>query len=551
MYTYDTETSNDGAAAWIWSWALCDESFNVSTGNGVDVISPLLKLPDGSEIWVHNLDYDGEFLHWELQRAGFRLVYDLPEQDKHHGVYDILCDLSGIISMRIYHEGKKITLRDSNRIFRCKLEKLPTLCGFADIDEKKKMDYEERRERDHKATPEELDYQVHDVTVLMRAMLWVRSYCSDGNTIGSIAMHEFKKSVENKSPFTPLTYEQRQRFRSLYNGGIVYLPVENQARLCTGRGRVYDRNSMYPSEALKELPVAIEREVHGQPDAPGCWAVHVQAEELALKPGGFSLIITPFTGAGRAVIPVIDKWLFFEEWEAIREEYTIKRFRILASILFKTEQFAGDFVRKWYTIKSTEPNRRNYAKYVLNNVTGKWAENPLHEQMRRKIIDKSGNYVNYRYNQIDEKPNVWQFMPATARITSNSRLCLRDAAIRSGRENLLYTDTDSIHTYGTLPPDMISKTALGAWDCENEFDVSMYIKPKSYFEALNGKTVVARHAGINNDATRALWDKHKEMWIDSGEIISADNMRAGNYFFTRQSRKCEGGIIIERKPKIL
>jgi hypothetical protein len=522
---------------------------DVAVGNGCDVLKPFKQLPDGSEVWVHNLPYDAEFLYWELCRAGYRLVYDIDVRDKHSGVFTMLCDLQGVVTMTIYTDGRAVTLRDSNRIFRCKLEKLPKLCGFESDITKGTMDYEALRPRDHVKTPEELDYQVRDVQVLMKAMKWVRSYCSEGNTIGSIAVHEFK-AFHKRSPFTPLTLEQRQAWRSLYSGGIVFLPETRAGELFYGHGNVYDRNSMYPAEMVKPLPVAVAEHTKGQPVGSGCWALHVQAEGLRLRRNGFPLLITPFTGRGREVIETVDRWLYAEEWAAICEEYDIKRAHVISSIRFEVEPIADEFVEKWYKVKSTEPARRSYAKYVLTNLSGKWGENPIHEQVRRRS-ERSGNYVTYRYNEIDEEPNKWAFMPAVARVTSNSRLCLRDAAIKSGRENLLYTDTDSVHTTGTLPDNMVDDVKLGAWKCENTFDVARYVKPKSYFEALNGATVSCKHAGINNDATLALWDERSGKWIDTGETINALNMRAGAYFFTRQSRKIEGGIVIERKPKIM
>ena len=552
MYTYDTETSNDGCEAWIWSWALCSEQMDVRTGNGLDVMSIFGVLEDGAEVWVHNLPYDGEFLTWELHAAGYKLRYDVPPMDRQHGVYTILSDTSGIISMDVYTLGRRVTLRDSNRIFRAPLRKLPKICGFAGEVTKGELDYEPQRPRDHVKTPEELDYQVRDVKVLMRAMLWVRSHADEGNTIGSIAVHEWRSTLGNKSPFDPLTLDQRVAYRSLYNGGIVYCPPAWAGKLRVGAGRVYDRNSMYPAEMIKPLPVRIIERVHGSApiSRPGCWALHVQAQGLQLKHDGFPLLITPFTGSGRSSIDVLERWLYDEELQAITEEYNIKSLKVIGALHFDEQVIAADFVAKWYRVKSTEPERRSYAKYVLNNLSGKWGESPIHEQVRRTVA-ADGSYVQYRYNDIDKELNRWAYMPAVARVTSNSRLQLRDAVIKSGRTNLWYTDTDSVHTTGELPADMIDPVRLGAWDLETTFDAARYIKPKSYWESADGVTVSCKHAGVNDDATLALWDDHAETWIDTGEQISALNMRSGAHYYTRRSRKCKGGIIIERSPKIM
>lgn len=547
MYTFDTETSNNGVEAWVWSWALCDEQLRTVHGNGLNMLDALTSLPDRSEVWVHNLTYDGEFVFWELVRRGYKLIYDLYPKDRQHGVFDMLIDNSGIISMRIWTRGRWIMLRDSLRIFRCTLEKLPKLCGFALEETKGIMDYDAMRPRDHVASSGEIDYQLRDVRVLMRAMQWLRGQGAKGNTVGAIAVSEFKKSRDNVAPFAGLTVDQRKQLRSLYNGGVVHAPVTG--RVLNVAGRTYDRNSMYPAEAIKPLPVELTGMYHGVSCAGDIRAYHVQAANVRLHADGFPLLITPFTGKARESIPLLDKWLFSAEYEAVRRFYDGDDWHILTTATFRAEKVCEGFVDKWYTIKSTQPERREYAKYVLNNLTGKFGENPIHEQIRRRIEDDESDYINYRFNEIDTSVNNWQFMPAVAYITAQSRLCLADAAIKSGIENLLYTDTDSVHTTGELPTSIIDDVALGAWKCENTFDTAIYIKPKSYAEQQQGITMKIKHAGVNNDATLACWDEQQKRFVDTGEKISFDNLRPGVAYFTRQSRKAPGGVIIERKVK--
>ena len=544
MYTFDVESSYNGVEAWVWSWALCDEELKTVHGNGLNVLTGLLNLPDGCDVYVQNLPFDGEFLHYELQAAGFRLRYDLDKRQRYHGIYEMLEDLQGMINMTIHYKGRRITLRDSNRIFRCKLAKLPKLCGFEDEEVKGTLDYSAIRPRDHTPSAEELAYQLADVRVLMRAMQWLRRHAPKGYTVGSIAMNEFK-AVLGKTPFSTMSDTERNDIRSLYNGGVVHIGAF-EGEVFRGIGRTYDENSMYPHKQHSHpLPVAVSRRGLGNPPllrrVGEDYAVHVQARGLKLRDRGFPLLITPFTGRARADIPLLDKWLFVDEFDAIMEEYDAEYVEILEHIVFDTEIIGREFVDKWYTIKSTEPDRRDFAKMVLNNVTGKLAEHNVHEQMRRSVtID--GEYINYRYDEISEA-NRWTFMPATAKITSLSRLDLRQAVIESGRDNLLYTDTDSVHTTGTLPPHRLDDHALGAWKCENVFDTALYIKPKSYWEQCGGRTTAMKHAGINPNATLSVGGR------DSGVLISPENMKAGTKYWTNQSKRVKGGVAIVRIEK--
>ena len=117
MYAFDVETSYRDGVAWVWSWGLCDEDLHTTYGNGVDWLRPLLELPDGSEVWVHNLPFDGEFVFWSLVEKGWKLTYT-EDRDRKHGLFTPRIDANGMISVVIHNRGNRITLRDSNRIFR-------------------------------------------------------------------------------------------------------------------------------------------------------------------------------------------------------------------------------------------------------------------------------------------------------------------------------------------------------------------------------------------------------------------------------------------------
>lgn len=547
MYTFDVETSFDGAKAWVWSWGMCDEQLNTTHGNGVNWVDAVLSLPDRAEVWVHNLPFDGEFVFWALIERGYKLFYEGSDGRPMHGFFTPRIDTAGMMSMDIYVHGKRITLRDSVRLFRCKLSDLPELCGFADEVQKGQIEYNIIRPPNYVSDANEVYYQLADVVILMKALKWLRGFSEKGNTIGAIALNSWKDFTVN-SPFTPLTLEQRTELQSLYCGGVVCCPDNHEP--ITVSGKVYDRNSMYPAEACGELPVAIKGNRNAPPPKlvwSGQWAVHVVAKGLRLKKNGFPLLITPFTGSGRRNIPAIDKWVYWGEWHEILKQYEVEQYDIVQSIEFETACICRDFVNKWYDIKKLDDERRTFAKFVLNNLTGKFGEWDVHELYRRTLV--GDGYLTQRVNEQREKPNKWAFMPAVALITSNSRLSLMRAAQASGIENLLYTDTDSVHTTGDLPASMVHKNELGCWKCESEFDDACYIKPKSYWE-VGGKKTVKRHAGLNADATLAL-EVRPGVYEDTGELIAPSNMRSGARFYTRVARRVPGGVVIRREVKKL
>lgn len=547
IYTFDVETSYDGTRAWVWSYGLCDEFMRTVQGNGVGWVDAILKLEHGAEVWVHNLPFDGEFVFWALIEKGYRLLYDDDDGQPKHGFFTPRIDTSGMMSMTIHARGNRITLRDSTRLFRCPLRQLPKLCGFEDEVSKGEIDYDEIRPPDYVATPEERDYQIRDVIILMKAVKWIKAYGVKGNTVGAIALNDWKEFM-GSSPFKPLTPEERGALRSLYVGGIV--TCQTKPDVLHVSGRVYDRNSMYPAEACSELPVAVKRWTNAPPPRlvwSGQYAVHVIAKGLRLKPGGFPLLITPFTGAARKLIPALDKWIYWGEWCEVLRQYHVDSYEIVQSVEFVTADICREFVNKWYEIKKMNDERRTFSKFILNNLTGKFGEWDIHELYQREMV--GGGYVSKRVNETRATVNRWAFMPAVALITSNSRIALMRAAQAAGMDGLLYTDTDSIHTLGTLPSAMVHESDLGAWKCEAEFTKACYIKPKSYWES-NGERFVKRHAGLNADATVAeCIDKKNHVYKDTGVLIHPDNMRPGQCYYTRVARKVPGGVVINREVK--
>lgn len=518
-----------------------------ASGTGEDILAPLFSLPGAPEVWVYNLSFDGEFVYYELLRRGFRLLYGCEKSENPlDACFDLIEDLSGIIRLTIWECGRKIILRDEYRLFRRKLADLPALCGFSAVEVKGSIDYEAPRPRDYVKSAAEDNYNRSDCTIALRAMQWLRRFAAKGNTIGAVALESWKEACGGRSPFKPLTNEERGAMRSIYSAGIVICPPGGLT-VQGVRGRVYDRNSMYPAEAVGKLPVAVRSwdrvpSACGAPDREGV-AFHVLMEGVRLKPGGFGLIITPFTGSAREYIPALDKWFYNYELQAIFEEYTVEKFHVVETVIFEMEDIATDWMRAHYAEKKKGGAGREFHKLILNNLTGKWGQNSIAEMVRRVGSDEG--YKCYRVNEQSEGGLNWRFMPAVAMVTSRSRLVLRDAAKKMDR--LYYTDTDSVHGEGELPTEMIGDD-LGQWKCEAEFSEAKYIKPKSYAER-GDNSAVLRHAGINNDARLAVLGKDgREV---PGDLINYDNMNPGARFFTKQAVRKKGGIAIEWKIKTL
>lgn len=531
IFTYDTETSYDPttSTAWVWSWGLCDEDLTVTLGDGLNFLTALCKLPDDSEVWVHNLSFDGEFILYEAIAQGFKIAYDVDERYRFHGVVIVQEDISGIRAITLNYGGKRIVLRDSFRLFRCALSKIPKICGFESIDHKgDAIDYEVIRPRNWKSTVEEQEYQAHDVTVLMRGIKWIKAL-GEGNTIGSIALNDFKRHV-GKTPFKSLTPADHAILSSLYSGGKTWVNPQYANRHIISPGWTIDRNSMYPAEAVNTHPVAVRAIRDGRTSGGDKRAYLIQCTDLRVKAGHFPVLVRAF-GAQSDYVTLLEKWIYEPELDYLCAHYNYKTLRVVKTAEFECSEICRSWVEKWYRVKQAEPDRREFAKLMLNNLTGKIAQNPVHEEIRRFWRD--GSFNLYRYNP-PLKLNKFTFMPWTASVTSDSRLCLASTVGLIGVDHCFYTDTDSVHGYGELPQDIIDQFALGAWKKENDFDEAIYIKNKCYFETQYFGKTVQRSAGLS------LSDIH----ADTGAKISPENMRSGEKFICKQNKRVKGGVAL-------
>lgn len=547
IYAFDLESSYDGEKAWCWSWGLLSGDGEYRHGNGTNLSSLFSCVSDGSDVWVHNLSFDGEFLINELVNMGFSLQYQSFNK-KGFREFTISEDSTGIRSISVAYRFKSFTFRDSLRIFRCKLSQIPEICGF----NQQKLRMEEgyiNRPINHTPSQDEQEYQFADCEILIKAIKWLGEMGCVGFTAGSIALNEFKR-FHGRSPFIPISHGERAMLRSLYSGGCCAInPQHRQGAVIVMQkpGKVFDNNSIYPHKVKDyELPVAVKGVFHGKNSCIGLKAFHVIMRNMRLNPGKLPMLVTPFTGSGRVNIETHEGWLFEDELEVLHSCYNVEHTDIIQTTLFEQANIDGGFVDKWYQIKRCAQNEslRSMAKLVLNNLTGKFGQSPEQDVYRRRVNDGVSSFI---HDVVLNDINKWHFMPAVARITSLSRMQLEKVV--STVDDWYYTDTDSIHTPDDLPPSIVHPKDLGKWKMESTFLRAMYIKPKSYWET-GGSTEVLRHAGISNDATLSKVEAIKKgrkteiIYTPTGEKIGSHNMYSGNVFCTKQMKRVKGGAAI-------
>ena len=173
-------------------------------------------------------------------------------------------------------------------------------------------------------------------------------------------------------------------------------------------------------------------------------------------------------------------WLF--------ENYDVEEIEYGKVFYFEEDKTFTDSVREhivyWRDKKENAPDTisRNYAKFMLNTIWGRWGmfEKEVDEGARKiDVGDKDTNYVSAI------------FTTAYARVYLNKMMNWFD-------EDLIYTDTDSVHfLFGNKVKDekdlevklgkLLDGNKFGMWDFEKKWTKAKYMKAKTYAMQIDDK----------------------------------------------------------------
>lgn len=173
-------------------------------------------------------------------------------------------------------------------------------------------------------------------------------------------------------------------------------------------------------------------------------------------------------------------WLF--------ENYDVEEIEYGKVFYFEEDEKFTESVREhivyWRDKKENAPNliSRNYAKFMLNTIWGRWGmfEKEVDEGARKiDVGDKDTNYVSAI------------FTTAYARVYLNKMMNWFD-------KDLIYTDTDSVHfLFGNKVKDekdlevklgkLLDANKFGMWDFEKKWTKAKYMKAKTYAMQIDNK----------------------------------------------------------------
>lgn len=399
---------------------------------------------------------------------------------------------------------------------------------------KDEIEYSKLESNVRETHKEEIRHYLKNDCVYLRE--WVMKFWElfgDNLTVGSAGMKELKKYHS----FQNLDKMDDGILREFYFGGRVQCFEKG---ILSGKWKVYDVNSMYPSKMRNELhPVGNEFEIGKKIIKDTCFITaeghNYGAFPLKKKRDGNSLSFTEEYGVFQVSI---------HEWKAALDTDTFRPTRIWETYNFKHQSTFSTFVDRFFDFRKRAKDNGDltgseFYKFVLNTPYGKFAQNP-ERYFEYKVVESgidlsSQNWQPYilseendeyeytmwrRRSTVDRRYNV----ATSASITGAARASLLRAIVAAKRP--VYCDTDSL-VCEHLPASLLDDKELGKWKFEMGGDEmciagkKMYalydggkptkkfaskgvrLEPEVIRRVASGETVVAK----NIAPTFSLWEK--------------------------------------------
>ena len=552
-YVADFETTGHNefivtgrARVWLYSVTNKDRVIQ-EDGDSIDGFMNWCSKHHGALIYFHNLRFDGTFIMSWLLENGFPYEENLLSHSK-KGFNALIGEMGEYYQIKInFAPNRQVVIYDSLKLIPLKVKDIAR--AFNLPIQKEIIDYEK-----YEITPQTLSYVHNDVNIVAGALKYFRDKGYTRMTIGSNAYHSFKDSCPIFNMLFPrLTKEYIEEWREAYRGGRSQVNPKFAGKVLHNVRR-YDLNSMYPSiMANKPLP-------YGKPikcNKPGRYDFELYKVSIlfTLKKGHLPTLLkngSLFNKAGDTYYidseGVIDLYVSSIDLEIMRRHYNIGYLEYKEIWGFKC--IPGIF-KSW--VGAMYENKSKYTgglrlvyKLLLNSLYGKFGS----KAVGCNKIPYIGDDGTLEFRDSEEHEMSLYYMPMAIAITSWAHKIIDDAIMITGYKNFVYCDTDSVHTLGELPDNMVDNKELGKFKLEGIEESCKYIRQKTYIYKQDNKWEITC-AGMPEGVKNFLVDTYGDSVIDVFGIgLHIDETTDGIKIeqLKLMPKRVPGGVILEPVP---
>ena len=520
----------------VWLYAISDPQGNIlNFGDSIEKFFEYCKTNlNNYIIYFHNLKFDGSFILNYLIRNNFKEKQDIKYNDGK--CYNTLISEEGqFYSIKVHlKRGVTITINDSLKIIPFKVEKiakdfkLPCLKG--------EIDYSV-----YEINDVTLKYVFNDVKIVALALSELKQNGFVNMTAASSAYSYYISKLEDSKVFFPeLDLKFLIEWREAYRGGRSQVNPIYADRVLSNVVR-YDVNSMYP-HIMRNCYLPIGKPIPIKRRDTYKFELYKVNIKFTLKKGHLPTLLKKTVMFGEqsyytATDGLEILYLTSIDFKLVERHYNIEYCEFLEMYGFiTTNKLFVDYIDYWYGIKNKEKGaKKQLAKLMLNSLYGKFGSNPMGKS-KIPYLDENG-VLKFNKGELEERKKY--YLPLAMAVVSYAHLIIDDAIVSTGEENFVYCDTDSVHTLGSLSPELVDAKQLGKFKVEGVEIISRYVRQKTYvYKEINeeGKEEIKITCAGMNELSKAyaietygdtIFDNFKEGFTIEGYKLMPKQVKGG------------------------
>lgn len=429
-----------------------------------------------------------QFIEWVSEQKIIIYAHNGGKFD-YHFMLDYLApyDSIKIINGRIasFFIGKA-EFRDSYNILPVPLKSFELVGADGGVIKKQEFDYD-LMEKENRYKPDIwekiIDYLRDDCVTLYNAVKQFQGEYGRHLTQAGAAMAQWRKISKKDIPESSQDFFND--FKRFYYGGRVQC---FKTGIIEKDFSVFDINSAYPYAMLSRHAYGLSytRSLRENPAYP--------RESAFFRIRAASLGAFPYREKSGLTFPADGeiREFFITGWELIAAENTntAHSVEIIEVFYFHELSDFSEYINHFYSIRmnakaSGDKANDLFAKLLMNSLYGKFGSNPenytqniiVPKEKLLELSDYDSLYKNggelgpWILGERDLESDEMRFynVATAASITGFVRAYLWQAIVKTGLDNILYCDTDSIATIST-GDELDTGKALGQWKFEGDFD---------------------------------------------------------------------------------